>query len=62
MAADRGRLDALTQINAVRAAFLKNRQMILRNRLSHCVVGACVAGDVIEQRNGIEELVATVGR
>jgi DNA-binding FrmR family transcriptional regulator len=59
---DRYCVDILTQINAVRAALHKVEEQILRDHVSHCVAGAFATGDVIEQRNKIEELVATVGR
>jgi DNA-binding FrmR family transcriptional regulator len=59
---DRYCVDILTQINAVRAALHKVEEEILRDHVSHCVAGAFATGDVIEQRNKIEELVATVGR
>jgi CsoR family transcriptional regulator, copper-sensing transcriptional repressor len=59
---DRYCVDILTQINAVRAALHKVGEQILRDHVSHCVAGAFATGDVIEQRNKIEELVATVGR
>jgi DNA-binding FrmR family transcriptional regulator len=52
----------LTQINAVQAALHKVEEQVLRDHMSHCVAGALAAGDVIEQRNKIEELVATIDR
>ena len=59
---DRYCVDVLTQINAVRAALQKVEEQILRDHVSHCVAGAFATGDMIEQRNKIEELVATIGR
>jgi DNA-binding FrmR family transcriptional regulator len=59
---DRYCVDVLTQINAVRAALHKVEEQILRDHVSHCVVGAFATGDVIAQRSKIEELVATIGR
>jgi DNA-binding FrmR family transcriptional regulator len=59
---DRYCVDVLTQINAVRAALHKVEEQILRDHVSHCVAGAFAAGDVLEQRNKIEELVTTIGR
>ena len=59
---DRYCVDVLTQINAVRAALHKVEEQILRDHVSHCVAGALATGDVIEQRNKVEELVATIGR
>jgi CsoR family transcriptional regulator, copper-sensing transcriptional repressor len=59
---DRYCVDVLTQINAVRAALHKVEEKILRDHVSHCVAGAFASGEVVEQRDKIEELVATVGR
>ncbi len=59
---DRYCVDVLTQINAVRAALHKVEEQILRDHVSHCVAGAFASGDVVEQRQKVEELVATVGR
>jgi len=59
---DRYCVDVLTQINAVRAALHKVEEQILRDHVSHCVADAFAAGDVIEQRNKVEELIATIGR
>jgi DNA-binding FrmR family transcriptional regulator len=55
-------VDVLTQINAVRAALHKVEEQILRDHVSHCVADAFATGDVIEQRNKVEELIATIGR
>jgi DNA-binding FrmR family transcriptional regulator len=59
---DRYCVEVLTQINAVRAALHKVEEQILRDHVSHCVAGAFATGDVIEQRNKVEELVSTIGR
>ncbi|MGE0372946.1 MAG: metal-sensitive transcriptional regulator [Gammaproteobacteria bacterium] len=59
---DRYCVDVLTQINAVRAALHKVEEQILRNHVTHCVAGAFASGDVSEQTQKIEELVATIGR
>jgi len=59
---DRYCVEVLTQINAIRAALHKVEEQILRDHVSHCVADAFSAGDVIEQRNKIEELVTTIGR
>jgi DNA-binding FrmR family transcriptional regulator len=59
---DRYCVDVLTQINAVRAALHKVEEEILRDHVSHCVAGAFVSGDPVEQRHKVEELVATIGR
>ena len=55
-------IDILTQIHAVRAALQKVEEEILRDHVSHCVVGAFASGDVVDQRHKIEELVDTIGR
>ena len=62
VADDRYCVDVLIQVNAVRAALHKVEELILRDHVSHCVAGAFTTGDVIEQRNKVEELVKTVGR
>jgi DNA-binding FrmR family transcriptional regulator len=59
---DRYCMDVLTQINAVRAALHKVEEQILRDHVSHCVADAFATGDVIEQRNKVEELITTIGR
>jgi DNA-binding FrmR family transcriptional regulator len=59
---DRYCVDLLTQINAVRAALHKVEEQILRDHVSHCVAGAFVSGDPVEQRHKVEELVETIGR
>ena len=59
---DRCCVDVLTQVSAVRAALHKVEEQILRDHVSHCVAGAFVSGDPVEQRHKVEELVATIGR
>ena len=59
---DRYCVDVLTQVNAVRAALHKVEEQILRDHVSHCVAGAFVSGDPVEQRHKVEELVDTIGR
>jgi DNA-binding FrmR family transcriptional regulator len=59
---DRYCVDVLTQINAVRAALHKVEAEILRDHVSHCVVGAFASGDAVEQQHKVEELVDTIGR
>jgi CsoR family transcriptional regulator, copper-sensing transcriptional repressor len=59
---DRYCVDVLTQIDAVRAALHKVEEHILRDHVSHCVADAFAAGDAAEQRQKVDELVATVGR
>src|SRR5712692_6866340 len=59
---DRYCVDVLTQINAVRAALHKVEELVLRDHVSHCVAGAFASGDVVDQREKVEELVEAVGR
>jgi DNA-binding FrmR family transcriptional regulator len=59
---DRYCVDVLTQIDAMRAALHKVEEQILRDHVSHCVAGAFVSGDPVEQRHKVEELVETIGR
>ena len=62
VAEDRYCVDMLTQISAVRAALHKVEEQILRDHVAHCVADAFSSGDVVEQRDKIEELVTTIGR
>ena len=59
---DRYCVDVLTQINAVRAALHKVEEQVLRDHVSHCVAGAFSSGDVVDQRQKVEELIETIGR
>ncbi len=59
---DRYCVDVLTQINAVRAAFHKVEEQVLRDHVSHCVADAFASGDPVEQQHKVEELVDTIGR
>jgi DNA-binding FrmR family transcriptional regulator len=59
---DRYCVDVLTQINAVRAALHKVEEQILRDHVSHCVADAFSSGDVVDQRQKVEELIETIGR
>ncbi|MBS0644624.1 MAG: metal-sensitive transcriptional regulator [Acetobacteraceae bacterium] len=59
---DRYCVDVLTQINAVRAALHKVEEQVLRDHVSHCVAGAFSSGNVLEQRQKVEELITTIGR
>ena len=59
---DRYCVDVLTQINAVRAALHKVEETILRDHVSDCVADAFAAGDAMEQRHKVEELIGTIGR
>jgi len=59
---DRYCVEVLTRINAVRAALHRVEEEMLRDHVSHCVVDAFATGDVIEQRQKVEELITTIGR
>ena len=59
---DRYCVDVLTQINAVRAALHKVEEQVLRDHVSYCVAGAFSLGDVVDQRQKVEELIETIGR
>ena len=59
---DRYCVDVLTQIAAVRAALHRVEEDILRAHVSHCVAGAFTAGGADEQRQKLDELIATIGR
>ena len=59
---DRYCVDTLTQISAVRAALHRVEELILRDHVAHCVADAFAAGDPVEQRDKVEELVAAIGR
>ncbi len=62
VAQDRYCVDLLTQINAVRAALHKVEEQVLRDHVSHCVAGAFASGDLLAQRQKVEELIATIAR
>jgi DNA-binding FrmR family transcriptional regulator len=59
---DRYCIDALTQINAVRAAQHKVELEVLQDHVLHCVASAFADGDAEGQRRSVEELVDTIGR
>ena len=59
---DRYCVDTLTQISAVRAALHRVEELILRDHVSHCVADAFAAGDPIDQRHKVEELVEAICR
>lgn len=59
---DRYCIDVLTQIRAVRAALAKVEVEILRDHLGHCIEGAIVSGDKVEQRKKAEELIVLMER
>lgn len=59
---DRYCVDVLTQIAAVRAALAKVEEQILHDHVGTCVANAFTAGDPVEQRHKVDELVQTIGR
>ena len=59
---DRYCIDVLTQLQAVRAALAKVETEMLRDHLGHCVEGAIVSGDKIEQRTKAAELIQLLER
>ncbi len=59
---DRYCVDILTQIQAVRAALHKVEEHVLRDHVAHCVADAFSSGDVIDQRQKVEELIGAIGR
>jgi DNA-binding FrmR family transcriptional regulator len=59
---DRYCVDVLTQINAVRAALHKVERQILDDHVSHCVAHAFAAGDAVDQRHKVNELIETISR
>lgn len=62
IAENRHCVETLTQIAAVRAALHKVEEQVLRDHVSHCVAAAFAAGDSVEERRRVEELVDTIGR
>ena len=59
---DRYCIDVLTQIRAVRAALAKVETEMLREHLGHCIEGAIVSGDQVEQRKKVAELIELMDR
>jgi DNA-binding FrmR family transcriptional regulator len=59
---DRYCIDILTQVQAVRAALGKVETELLRDHLGHCIEGAIVSGDKVEQRKKAAELIELLGR
>ena len=55
-------VDILTQLKAVRAALHRVEAEILRDHAAHCVADAFASGDTRDQREKMEELIATIGR
>lgn len=59
---DRYCIDILTQMQAVKAAFRKAEEEILKTHVGHCVEDAIESGDPEEQRRKLTELVGLMGR
>ncbi len=59
---DRYCIDVLTQLQAVRAALARAETEMLRDHLSHCIEGAIVSGDAVEQRAKANELIQLLER
>lgn len=59
---DRYCVDILTQIHAARAALHKVEEQVLRDHVAHCVADAFASGDVVDQRQKVEELIGAIGR
>jgi DNA-binding FrmR family transcriptional regulator len=59
---DRYCIDVLTQISAARAALARVESEMLKTHLSHCIEGAIVSGDAVEQRTKARELVELLQR
>lgn len=55
-------IDILTQMQAVKAAFRKVEEEILKMHAGHCVEDAIASGDPEDQRKKFTELVALMGR
>ena len=59
---DRYCVDVLTQIAAIRAALHKVEEEVLKDHVAHCVAHAFSKGDMVEQQNKVNELVAVLAR
>ena len=59
---DRYCIDVVTQISAARAALRKLEEEVLRDHVGHCVEHAIAAGNKVEQRKKVAELMEVIGR
>ncbi|MGZ3411595.1 MAG: metal-sensitive transcriptional regulator [Xanthobacteraceae bacterium] len=59
---DRYCIDVVTQISAVRAALRRLEEEVLRDHVAHCVEHAIAAGNKVEQRQKVAELMDVIGR
>jgi DNA-binding FrmR family transcriptional regulator len=55
-------IDILTQMQAVKAAFRKVEEEILKDHAAHCVAHAIKSGNAKDQREKFNELVELFGR
>ncbi|RIK93533.1 MAG: transcriptional regulator [Proteobacteria bacterium] len=53
---DRYCIDVVTQVRAVRAALRKVEDQILQDHVAHCVEGAILSGNRLDQRQKADEL------
>jgi len=59
---DRYCIDVITQVSAVRAALKRVEEEVLKDHVAHCVEHAISAGDRVEQRQKISELMRVLGK
>jgi DNA-binding FrmR family transcriptional regulator len=59
---DRYCIDILTQVQAIRAALARVEREILKEHLGHCIEGAILSGDKVEQRQKAQELIDLLER
>jgi CsoR family transcriptional regulator, copper-sensing transcriptional repressor len=59
---DRYCIDVVTQISAVRAALRRLEEEVLRDHVAHCVEHAIAAGNKVDQRRKVAELMDVIGR
>ena len=59
---DRYCVDVLTQTAAIRAALHKVEEEVLKDHVAHCVARAFSKGDMVEQQDKVNELVAVLAK
>jgi DNA-binding FrmR family transcriptional regulator len=59
---DRYCIDIVTQISAIRAAFRRVEEELLRDHVAHCVEDAIATGNRAEQRQKVAELMSVLQR
>ena len=62
VAEDRYCIDILHQIAAVRAALARAEAEVLRDHAGHCVAEAIAAGDAVETKAKVDELIGLFDR